>query len=392
MDLPSFYQPTPEQSSVRDAILKICENFGDSYWLRKDTEKAFPHEFYKAIAEGGWVGIAVPEQYGGAGLGVSGASTCLQTIAECGGGMNGGTSFKVNIFGLYPLVKFGTEQQKQRIIPPIIEGREKLCFAITEPDVGLDTRHLRTFARRAGDGYVIDGKKVWISTAQEADRMLIMARTTPLSEVSDPNEGLSLFLTKVDRKYVTVREIPKLGRSAIDANEMFIEGLPVSSDDLVGEESKGLRYVFQSMNSERITSAAEAVGIGRAALKRAAQYANDRRVFDRPIGKNQGVQHPLAQCWMELETANLLVFRAAQLFDDEQSCGLAANTAKYLAVEAGVKACETAMLTHGGMGYAREFHVERYLRDIMLIRIAPVTPQLILSYVAERALGLPKSY
>src|SRR5574340_114154 len=392
MEFPALHQPTAEQSDLRDAVARLCERFDDGYWLRKDREGTFPHDFHRSIADGGWLGIAAPEQYGGSGLGLAEVATLLQAIAEGGGGMNGGTSVKINIFGLFPLIRFGSEEQKRRLIPPVIRGEEKLCFAITEPGAGLDTRHLRTTARREGNGYVLDGSKIWISTAQVADRMLILARTTPVEKVRSPSEGLTLFLAPLDRRHVEVREIERMGRSAVDANELFIDGLHVAEEDRIGEEGKGLSCVFYSMNPERIVVAAEAIGIGRAALRRAARYAVERVVFDRPIGQNQGVQHPLARCWMELEAANLTAFCAAELYDRGEACGLAANSAKYLGAEAGFRACETAIMTLGGMGYAREFHVERYLRDILVARIAPITPQLILSYVAERALGLPKSY
>lgn len=387
-----FYTLTPTQTSVRDGISKLCANFDDDYWLSKDTAKSFPIEFYKAVAEGGWLGMTVPEEYGGSGLGVSEAAMCMQTMAESGAGMNGGTSVKLNMLTIAPLLKFGTDEQKRRILAPIMQGQLKACFSVTEPDAGLNTRQISTFARKNGDDYIISGRKLWVSTAQEADLILILTRTTPLEEVKNPNDGLTLFFTKLDRKYVTIRDIDRLGRNAVDANELFIDDLPVSKDDRIGEEGKGLYYVFQTMNAERIVNAAEGLGIGKAALERAAQYAKDRVVFGRPIGQNQGVQHPLAQAWMDLEALTLLVYRAAEAYDAGDSSGLLANTAKQLCVEAGYRACETALLVHGGLGYAREYHVERYLRDIMLLRFAPVSRELIWSYVAERALGLPKSY
>lgn len=386
------YSTLQAHEDVRDNIAKICADFGDDYWRKKDKEGKFPHEFYGAIADGGWLGIAVPEEYGGAGLGMTAAVTMLQTIAEYGGGMNGGTSVKINIFGLNPVLVFGTEEQKRRMAGPILRGEEKTCFAITEPNVGLNTTRITTKAVRRGDHYIVSGAKTWISTAQVADRMLLLARTTPIEEVSKPTEGLSLFFTKLDRKHVEVREIERMGRSAVDANQLFIDSLPVPAEDLIGEEGKGFRYVFHSMNPERMVVAAEAVGIGRAALKHAVAYAKERVVFDRPIGQNQGIQHPLAKCWMELEAANLMAYRAAELYDRGLSCGAESNAAKYLAGEAGYNACETAVLTLGGNGYAKDFHIERYLRDIMICRIAPITPQLICSYVAEKVLGLPRSY
>lgn len=386
------FSASDSHPEVRAAIRAICADFGDVYWRRRDKEGTFPEDFYRAIADGGWLGIATPEEYGGAGLGMSGALAMLQTIAECGGGMNGGTSVKINIFGLNPVIKYGNDEQRARIIPAIIRGKAKTCFAITEPNVGLNTTQITTRAVREGDHYVVSGAKTWISTAQEADYMLLLARTTPADQVSKPADGLSLFLTPLDRKYVEVREIDRMGRCAVDANQMFFDGLPVPVTDRLGEEGKGMRYVFDSMNPERMVVAAEAVGIGRAALRKAARYANERIVFGRPIGQNQGVQHPLAHCLMELEAANLMATKAAELYDRGESCGLEANAAKYLAGEAGYRACETAVLTLGGNGFAKEFDVERYLRDIMVARIAPITSQLIASYVAERALGLPKSY
>ena len=382
-----------DHTDIRAAIDKLCGAFGDEYWRRKDSEGRFPDEFYKAVADSGWLGISVPEAYGGAGLGLQAALTMLQAIAESGAGMNGGTSVKVNIFGLNPVVRFGSEEQKRSLIPPVINGEEKVCFGVTEPDVGLDTTRMKTRALHCdGGGYVIRGQKTWISTAQVADRMLLLARTTPIEEVSKPTEGLSLFFAKMDRQYVDVREIDRMGRSAVDANMVFFQDLPVSQSELIGEEGKGFSYVLHSMNPERMVVAAEAVGIGRAALRHATEYAKERIVFGRPIGQNQGIQHPLAQCWMELEAANLMAFHAADLYDDDKPCGAFANAAKYLAGEAGYRACETALLTLGGNGYAKDYHLERYLRDIMICRIAPITPHLISSYIAERELGLPRSY
>jgi acyl-CoA dehydrogenase len=383
---------TPEQREIREAILKICTRFGDDYWLEKDKEGGFPVEFHKALADDGWLGIAMPEAYGGSGLGITEAALMMQTIAESGAGMQGASAVHMNIFGLNPVVVFGTEEQKRRFLPPLISGVEKSCFAVTEPNVGLDTTRLKTRAVREGNRYRIDGRKIWISTAQVADRVLLLARTTPREEVKRATEGLSLFYTALDRKYVEVREIPKMGRHAVDSNMLFIDGLKVPLEDRIGEEGRGFEYILHGMNPERILIAAEAVGIGRCAITRAAQYAKDRVVFGRPIGQNQAIQHPLARCWMNLEAANLMVFKAASLYDKGEPCGIEANAAKYLAGEAGFEACETAVMSHGGMGYAKEFHVERFLREVLIARIAPVSRELILSHVAERALGLPKSY
>ena len=383
---------TPEQREIREAIFKICARFGDEYWLKKDKDGGFPFEFHEALAADGWLGIAMPEEFGGSGLGITEAALMMQTIAESGAGMQGASAVHMNIFGLNPVVVFGTDEQKKRFLPPLIAGKEKSCFAVTEPNVGLDTTRLKTKAVREGNRYRVDGHKIWISTAQVADKVLLLARTTPLEEVKRPTEGLSLFYTTLDRTYVDVREIDKMGRKAVDSNELFIDGLPVPLEDRIGEEGKGFQYILHGMNPERILIAAEAVGIGRVALERASRYAKDRVVFGRPIGQNQAIQHPLAKAWMNLEAANLMVFKAAALYDQDQPCGIEANAAKYLAGEAGFEACEAAVLTHGGMGYAKEFHVERFLREVLITRIAPVSRELILSHVAEKALGLPKSY
>jgi acyl-CoA dehydrogenase len=383
---------SPEQQSIREAVLRTCEKFDAAYWLEKDRHGGFPLDFHAAIAEAGWLGICMPPEYGGAGLGIQEASLLVQAISESGAGLSGVSAIHMNIFGLNPVVKFGTDAQKQRMLPPLIAGKEKACFAVTEPNTGLNTTQLKTFARKEGDTYYVTGRKVWITTAQVTEKMLLLARTTPLDQVKKPTDGLSLFYTDLDRRYVDVREIEKLGRKAVDSNELFIENLPVPAADLIGKEGEGFRNILHGMNPERALAAAAAIGLGRVALKRAAAYANERIVFDRPIGKNQGVQHPLAKCWMELEAANLMVMNAAWRYDQGLECGAESNAAKYLAGEAGFKACEQAILTHGGFGYAKEYHVERYFRESMLPRIAPISPQLILCNIAEKALGLPKSY
>jgi acyl-CoA dehydrogenase len=383
---------TPEQEAVGEAVAKICRRFDDAYWLERDRDGGFPHELHAALAADGWLGIAIPEVYGGAGLGIAEAAIMLQTIAQSGAGMSGASAVHMNIFGLNPVVVFGTDAQKRRMLPPLIAGQEKACFAVTEPNTGLDTTRLRTRAVRQGDRYVLDGAKVWISTAQVAEKMLILARTTPIEETRKPSQGLSLFYTDLDRRHVEVREIDKMGRKAVDSNQLFIDGLEVPVEDRIGEEGKGFDYILHGLNPERILIAAEAVGLGRAALARATAYAGERVVFDRPIGQNQAIQHPLAECWMALEAADLMMHRAAWRYDQGLDCGAAANAAKYLAAEAGYRACETAVMTHGGYGYAKECHVERYLRESLIPRLAPVSPQLILCFIAEKVLGLPKSY
>jgi acyl-CoA dehydrogenase len=383
---------TPDQLEIRDAVARLCTRFDDAYWLKKDTDGGFPHDFHQAMAEGGWLGVAMPEEYGGSGLGITEAAVVMQAVAQSGAGFSGASAVHMNIFGLHPVVVFGTKDQQQRFLPPLIAGKEKACFAVTEPDVGLDTTRIKTRATREGNGYVITGRKIWTSTAQVTEKMLILTRTTAFEDSARPSQGMTLFYTDLDRSAVEVREIPKMGRHAVDSNMLFIDGLKVPLEDRIGEEGKGFQYILHGMNPERILIAAEAVGLGRVALERAARYAKERVVFGRPIGQNQGIQHPLAERWVELEAAELLVLRAAAAYDAGEEAGAFANAAKYFAGEAGHRACETAMLTHGGMGYAKEFHVERYFREAQIARIAPVMSQLILSHIGERVLGLPKSY
>jgi len=383
---------TEEQEAIRDAVAAICARFDDDYWLARDRDGEFPHDFYDALAREGWLGICTPEAHGGAGLGITEAALVMRTISESGAGMTGASAVHINIFGLNPVAVFGTEEQKARMLRPMAEGREKACFAVTEPNTGLNTTQLKLRAIRRGDKYVVNGQKVWISTAQEADRILLLARTTPLEEVEKPTRGLSLFYTRFDRDRIRVREIEKMGRKAVDSNELFFDEFEIPAEDLIGEEGRGFEYILHGMNPERVLIAAEAVGLGMLAVSRAAKYAKERIVFNRPIGQNQAIQHPLAKCWAELEAAWMMVLAAASQYDRGLPCGAAANAAKYLAGEAGFSACETAVMAHGGFGYAKEYHVERYLREVFIPRIAPISPQLCLSYLAERVLGLPKSY
>jgi acyl-CoA dehydrogenase len=385
-------QSGDQHDHIRDAIVKICVPFDDAYWRARDADGEFPIELHHALARDGWLGIAIPEAHGGSGLGVTEAAVMMQTIAQSGAGFSGASAVHMNIFGLTPVVLFGTDDQKRRHLPPLIAGREKACFAVTEPDAGLDTSRITTRAVRDGDRYLVSGKKIWISTAQIADKVLLLARTSPRPNSGKPTDGLSLFYAPLDRAHVEVREIDKLGRAAVDSNQVFFDKMPIQAADLIGEEGKGFDYILHGMNPERILIGAEAIGLGRAALARAATYAKERVVFNRPIGSNQGIQHPLARAWMALEAANLMVFKAAALFDAGKPCGIEANAAKYLGGEAGYQACETAVMTHGGMGYAKDFHVERYLREAMLARLVPVSRELILNHIAERALGLPRSY
>ena len=383
---------TEDQIAIRNAIAAVCADFDDEYWLRKDREGRFPEDFYSAMAQAGWLGIAMPAEYGGSGLGISEAAIMMEAVSGSGAGLSGASAIHMNVFGLHPVVVHGNEEQKRRWLPPIINGQNKACFGVTEPNTGLNTLALKTMAVRKGDKYVVHGQKVWISTAQVAHKILLLARTTPLEDVKSKAQGLSLFYTDLDRSKIEVREIEKLGRKAVDSNQLFIDGLEIPVEDRIGEEGHGFEYILHGLNPERVLLAAEATGLGRVALQRAAKYAGERIVFDRPIGKNQGIQHPLAERWVDLEAGTLLYQRAAWLYDQGRSCGAEANAAKFFCAEAGFRACETAVLTHGGMGYAKEYHVERYFREAMLPRIAPISPQLILSFIAEKVLGLPKSY
>lgn len=383
---------TEDQQNIREAVLKHCAQFSDEYWLEKDRSGEYPVEFYASMAEAGWLGVAMPEAVGGAGLGITEAAVMLQAVAESGGGMTAASAIHGPVFGLEPVILFGTEEQQQRMIPPILSGEEKMCFAVTEPNTGLDTTSLKTRAEKAPGGYKVNGEKIWITNAHVADRMLLIARTTPLEEVKRKTDGLTLFYTRLDRTAIEHRLIPKMGRHAVGSNMLFISDLFIPDADRIGEEGQGFRILLQGLNPERVLLGAEATGLGRVAIQRASRYARERVVFGRPIGQNQGIQHPLAKAWMQLEAASLMVFKAASMFDKGLDCGAEANAAKYLAAEAGFEACQTAVMSMGGMGYAQEYHVERYLREVLIPRIAPVSPHQIMNYIAERVLELPKSY
>jgi acyl-CoA dehydrogenase len=388
----SSFWLTEEQEAIREGVSRVCANYGDDYWLKTDDTGKFPEDFVADMAAGGWLGVAMPESVGGAGLGLTEAAVVMQTVSQSGAGFSGASSIHLNIFGPMPLVKFGTDAQREKLLPRLISGDDKMCFAVTEPNSGLDTSSLESKAERTNDGYLINGRKIWTTGAQRANKILIIARTTPKDQVAKPHQGLSLFYTDLNREHIDAKPIPKMGRRAVECNTLFIDNLPVPQEDLVGEEGKGFQYLLHGLNPERVLFGAEAVGLGRAAIARAATYANERVVFGRPIGQNQGVAHPLAKSWAELEAANLMAFKAAALYDAGKDCGAEANAAKYLGAEAGFRACENAVLAHGGMGYAKEYYVERYFREAMIARIAPVSREMILNFIAERVLLLPKSY
>ena len=390
--LPAGIDKSEERELIVETVTNICDRFDDDWWLEKEERHEFPHEFHGAMAEAGFLGITMPEEYGGGGLGVTDAALLMQTIGNSAGVMSACSTIHINLFGPHAMVKHGTDEQKARMIPPLVDGSHKACFGVTEPDAGLDTTRITTRAVRDGDTYTVNGQKVWTSTAQQADKILPLTRTTPFDDTKRPIDGMTLFYTDFDRDRIEVTPIKKMGRNAVNSNSIFIDNLEVPAEDRIGDEGGGFKLLLDSLNPERILIAAEAVGIGRRALEKAADYAAERVVFGRPIGQNQSIQHPLAQSWMALEAADLMVWHAARLYDAGQPCGAEANSAKFLAADAAFDACDRAVRTHGGFGYAKEYHVERYFREVMVPRIAPVTRELIMSFIAERVLELPKSY
>ena len=386
------FSVSEDHRAIREGVRAVVRSFDDQYWLARDEDGAFPKEFHRAMAKAGWLGITMPLEYGGAGLGVTEAAIMMNEVASHGGGMAAASTVHINLFGPHPIVVVGTHEQRKRWLPRLIEGEDQVAFGFTEPDAGLNTTAIKTFAAKVPGGYKVHGQKVWTSTAQVANKIMLLTRTTKLEECKKPTDGITIFYTDLDRSKIDVHRIPKMGRKAVDSNSIFIDGLFIPESDRIGEEGKGFSYILHSLNPERVLIAAEAVGIGHDALRRATRYARERVVFDRPIGQNQGIQHPLAERWMALEAAWAMTMKAAWLYDQHLPCGAEANAAKYVAAEAAFRACEQAILTHGGYGYAREYHVERYLREAQIARIAPVSPQLALCYIAERVLGLPKSY
>lgn len=385
--------PTEEDlESIREGVRAVCKPFDDEYWLARDDDGRFPREFHRAMAEGGWLGITMPEEYGGAGLGVTEAMTMIREVASCGGGFAASSTIHINLFGPHPIVVKGTDEQKARWVPRLVSGEDQVCFGFTEPDAGLNTTRIKTFAEKVPGGYRVNGQKVWTSTAQVANKIMLLTRTTRFEDVKKPTDGITIFYTDLDRSRIDVHLIPKMGRKAVDSNAIFIEDLFIPEEDRIGEEGKGFSYILHSLNPERILIAAAAMGIGSDALRRAVNYARERIVFDRPIGMNQGIQHPLAERWMYLQSAWLMVEKAARLYDSGQSCGAEANSAKFLAARACHDAAWQAVATHGGFGYAKEYHVERLYRESALTRLAPITEQLIMSFIAEKVLDLPKSY
>ena len=377
---------------IREAVAKVCAQFDDDYWSACDQDHRFPWDFYRAMADGGWIGIAIPERYGGGGQGIRAASVVLEEVAASGACMNGASAIHLSIFGMHPVVTHGSEEMKARYLPLVAQGSLHVAFGVTEPDAGTDTTKITTRAVRDGDVYVVNGRKVWTSKALEADRILLLTRTTPLEACEKPTQGMTLFLVDRHAAGVAAAAIPKMGRNAVASCETTYDDVVVPVSDRVGEEGRGFQYLLGGLNAERILIAAEAVGIGRAALRRAVHYANERVVFDRPIGKNQGIAFPLAEAHARLRAAGLMVREAGERIDAGLPCGEEANLAKYLAADAGFFAADRAVQTHGGFGYATEYHVERYFREARLQRIAPISQELVLAYVAEHVLGLPRSH
>jgi acyl-CoA dehydrogenase len=386
------FSVSDDHRAIREGVLAVVRRFDDEYWLARDEDGVFPHDFHRAMADAGWLGITMPTAYGGAGLGVAEAVIMMHEVASHGGGMAAASTVHINLFGPHPIVVFGSDEQRQRWLPRLVQGQDQCCFGFTEPDAGLNTTAIKTFAKKVDGGYVVNGQKVWTSTAQVANKVMLLTRTTKLEDCQRPTDGITIFYTDLDRNKIDVHRIPKMGRKAVDSNAIFIDGLFIPDSDRIGEEGQGFGHILHSLNPERLLVAAEAVAIGQDALRRATKYARERIVFDRPIGQNQGIQHPLAERWMALEAAWTMVQRGAWLYDQHQPCGAEANTAKFLGARAGYDACLQAVLTHGGFGYAKEYHVERLLREVTITRIAPVTEQLILSFIAEKVLDLPKSY
>ncbi|WP_225735688.1 acyl-CoA dehydrogenase family protein [Gulosibacter chungangensis] len=383
---------TEDENEIRHAVRAICQDFPDEYWADADENHKFPWDFYKAMAEAGWLGITTPEEYGGGGAGVQAASIFMEEVAGNGGGLNAATTVQVALFGLEPVLKHGTEEQRQRFLPAAIAGELQVCFAVTEPDAGTETTSITTTARKVEGGYIVNGRKVFISRALEADRMLLITRTAPKSASPKVTDGMTLFFAKMDPEHVKINPIPKLGRNAIATNELVIDDLFIPDEDVVGEEGKGFKYLLSGLNAERIIVASLCLGIGRASLRKAVEYAKQREVFGRPIGMNQGVQFPLADSLAKLDAVELLIRKAAILYDNGQPCAKEANEAKYLASEWAFEAADRAMQFHGGYGYTKEYHVERYWREVRVERIAPISNELVLAFLGEKVLGLPRSY
>jgi alkylation response protein AidB-like acyl-CoA dehydrogenase len=382
---------TEQQEMIRKEVATLARSFSLDYWLERDRKHEYPWDFVKAFAKAGWLGAIIPEEYGGSGLGVTEAAILLHEICAAGAGTSGASPIHFYMFPPMPVIKHGHEALKRKYLPSMATGEIVMSFGVTEPNVGTDTSRIQTRAVKHGDRWIVNGRKVWNTNAQNATHILLLARTAE-RDPTKPLKGLTLFFTEFDRAKITVQEIEKLGRAAVDSNEIFIDGLEIRDENVVGEPGNGFYHILDSLNPERVFTGIEAVGIGRAALARGVEYAKQRVVFDRPIGQNQAIAHPLAMAWAKLEAAEAMCLKAAWLFDQGRPCGAEANAAKLLAADAGFEACDVALQTHGGYGYAKEFYVERLWREVRLYKIAPVSQQMVLNHLAEHVLGLPKSY
>ncbi|MCW2715700.1 MAG: acyl-CoA dehydrogenase [Frankiales bacterium] len=386
------FELSEDQSTIRKSVAELAARFDDQYWMEKDERHEFPSEFYEAVASAGWLGLTTPEEYGGHGYGITEASLLLEEVSASGGGMNAASAIHLSIFGMHPVIVHGSDQMKKENLPRIVAGDLHVCFGVTEPGAGLDTTRITTFAKRDGSDYVVNGRKVWISKAQESEKILLLTRTAKFEDSPKKTAGLTLFFTDLNRDAVDIRPIRKMGRNAISSNELFIDDLRIPEEDRVGEEGQGFKYILDGLNPERMLIAAEALGLGRAALRRAVRYGNEREVFGRPIGMNQGLQFPLADSLAHLDAAELSLRKATWLYDQGLPCAREANTAKYLCADAGFTAADRALQTHGGMGYAEEYHVARYFREARLLRIAPISQEMVLNFLGEHVLGMPRSY
>lgn len=385
------FTPDPDHAAIVEGVDRVCSDFDDAYWADRDEKHEFPWDFYNAMAEGGWVGIAIPEEFGGGGRGITEGALVLNRVAASGAAMNGSTALHLTMFGLQPVVKFGSQELKESFLPRAAAGDLHIAFGVTEPDAGTDTSRISTRAVEDGmGGWIVSGRKIWTSKALESEVCLLLARTD--GEPGEGFGGLSLFVVDLDPEYVDIRPIPKVGRNAVASCEVAYDELPVEGWRMVGERGRGFHHILHGLNSERVLLSAMACGIGEAALRTAINYAGEREVFGRLIGANQAISHPLAKAHMELQAAFDMAMKGAWLYDNGHECGEVANTAKYLAAEASYFAADQAVQTHGGLGYASEYHVERYWREARLQRLAPVSQEMTLNYIAHNILHLPRSY
>jgi acyl-CoA dehydrogenase len=386
------FSVSSDEQDLRDAVRKLCQKYPDEYWAEHDANHEMAWDFYRDFADAGYCGVCIPEEYGGGGAGVTEAAAIVEEVAASGGGLNACSMIHFSFFGLLPIVKHGNAEQRARFLPRAATGDLEVCFGVTEPDAGTDTTRITTTARKVDGGYLINGRKAFISRAADAERMLIIARTTPRDECAKPTDGMTLFFAPVDKERVEIRPISKLGRNVVATNWLYIDDLFVPDEDRIGEEGRGFRYLLDGLNPERILVAAECIGIGRVALRRATEYARERLVFGRPIGMNQGVQFPLAESLAKLDAAEMLMRKAGWKYDEGLDCAREANAAKLLCSTFAFEAADRAIQTHGGYGYTTEYHVERYWREVRLLRITPLANELIQAFLAEHVLGLPRSY